>query len=128
MSNARRSETDYAALADLDVNTDRDVDTDDLFDVVSNVRRRFVVACLDEYATPMALRDVADELATWEHDAPIAEVPEENVRSIYVSLYHVHVPKLAAAGIVEYSEERDAVAPREISEDIVSLVDLPSPR
>lgn len=106
--------------------TDRDVEADDLFDVLSDARRRFVLACLREYATPMALADVADELATWEHDAPITQISEEEVTSLYLSLYHMHIPKMDDAGIIEYSQERDAVALTEDSEDIASLVDLPS--
>lgn len=95
---------DVAALADADV------DADALFDVLADSRRRFVIACLDEYADPMALRDVADELATWERDAPITDIPADEVESIHAALYHVHVPKMVDAGIVDYCRERDAVA------------------
>ena len=120
MTDAHESEPDVAALTDLDV------DTDALFDVLSDSRRRFVLACLQEYATPMALGDVADELAVWEHDAPITDVPADAVRSIYASLYHRHVPKMVDAGIVEYSQERDALTVAGTGDDLAPLVNLPS--
>lgn len=120
MTSDERAEPDFAALGALDV------ETEVLFDVLSDARRRFVLACLQEYATPMALGDVADELATWEHDAEITDIPAEEVRSIYVSLYHLHVPKMADAGLVEYSQERDAVALAEDNDELTALVDFPS--
>lgn len=83
---------------------------DDLFDLLSNRRRRHLLRCLDEYDDPMALADLADEIAAKEYDAPITETSAKEVKRIYVSLYHNHVPKLEEAGIVRYSQERDLVA------------------
>lgn len=101
-------------------------DPDALLGVLSNSRRRFVLSCLEEHATPMALADVADELATRERDAPIREIPEDDVAAIDMSLYHVHVPKLSDAGLVEYSQERDAVALAEDGDEIPAFASLPS--
>lgn len=112
-------EPNFAATTDLDV------ETDVLFAVLADSRRRFVLACLDEYATPMALADVADELATWELDVAIAEVPATEVKTIYIALYHVHIPKMEAAGMVEYSQKRDAVRLTDDGEDLPELLDLP---
>ncbi|AHG04325.1 hypothetical protein HALDL1_12505 [Halobacterium sp. DL1] len=113
---------DHAALAAVDV------DTDDLMDVLSNPRRRFVVACLAEYDTPLTLPDVADELAVWEHDARITEISAEDVAAIHTDLYHVHVPKMADAGVVEYSQERELVALAEPSRELATRLELPSIR
>ncbi|OAQ52270.1 hypothetical protein HTG_11655 [Natrinema mahii] len=82
----------------------------DAFDVLSHHRRRYALQCLREYETPLALADLADEVAVREHDRPLPEIPSEAVKRIYVSLYHTHVPKLADADHVRYSQERDEVA------------------
>ncbi len=113
-------------LPDVAVLTDVDVDADALFDVLADTRRRFVLACLQGHANPMALGDVADELAAWERDAPLTEIPSEEVESTYAALYHVHVPKMADAGVVDYCRERDAVA---LAADVPveSVVDAASP-
>jgi len=60
---------------------------------------------------------VADELAVWEHDARITEISAEDVAAIHTDLYHVHVPKMADAGVVEYSQERELVALAEPSRE-----------
>ena len=117
MTDTRESDLDFTAVTDLDL--------DALFDVLSDSRRRFVLACLDEYATPLALGDVADELAVRERDAAITEIAAEDVRSVYADLYHVHVPKMADFGIVEYSQERDAVTLADGHDELSAVAKLP---
>lgn len=112
--------SDRSVLADLDA------DTDALFEVLSDTRRRFVIACLAEYDTPLALPDVADELAVWEHDARLPEISPEDVATIHADLYHVHVPKMVDAGVLEYNQERELVALAEPSDELVAHLDLPS--
>lgn len=73
-------------------------------------RRRYALHVLREHEEPMALADLADEVAVREHDEPLAEIDPETVKEVYISLYHVHVPKLADAEHVLYSQELDAVA------------------
>lgn len=104
-----------------------DFDADVLFDALSESRRRFVLSCLQEYATPMALGDIADELAVREHEVAITDIPAEEVTSIYISLYHCHIPKMADLGIVEYSQDRDAVTLTEKGSELISMVSLPTP-
>lgn len=123
MTDTQRNKPDFTAATDVDV------DVDALFDVLSNPRRRFVLAYLDESSNPLPLRDIAYQLATWEYDE---EVPSDDVKSIYVSLFHVHIPKMAEVGLIEYSEERDAVTLVEDCDAITSLtgfasVESPSP-
>ena len=73
----------------------------------------------------MALADVVDELATWEYETRITDIPAEEVTSTYIALYHVHVPKLDDAGLVEYNQDRDTVILTEDGDEIAS--ELPSP-
>lgn len=94
-----------------------------LFDLFSEERRRHVVDCLAEHRTTMALADLADEVATREHDAPLTEIPAEDVKQIYMSLYHNHVPKLANAGVVAYHQEPDMVLPVDNVDQAVSFLD-----
>lgn len=91
---------------------------DTLFELLSNRRRRYVLSCLNEYENPMALADLADEVAARENGTPITQTSAEEVKRIYISLYHTHVPKLERAGVVRYSQERDLVVLEERFEQL----------
>ena len=97
---------------------------DGLFDALSNERRRRVVHFLNGRRTPIGLADLADEVAAREIGVPIDETDSEEVERVYVSLYHVHVPKLADRGLVEYDRERGLVSPSEDAESIDLFLDL----
>jgi len=83
---------------------------DAMFGALSNSRRREALRCLGEYDEPLALADLADEVAVAERGGPITDIRAEVVKRVYVSLYHTHVPKLEDAGLVRYDQERDIVA------------------
>lgn len=116
MTIAEQSTVDIAALREGAVSTD------DLFDVLSNARRRFVIACLATHSKPLAVADIATELTCWECKTPSDQIPEEHVQSRYVALYHVHVPKMADVGILEYNQERNTIALVDECDGITSFV------
>ncbi len=92
---------------------------DAYFTVLSNQRRRHVVDCLQEHRNPMALSDLADEVAVREHDSPVTEIPAEEVSEIQISLYHVHVPKMEDAGLVDYDQDDDLVTLVEDGQELI---------
>lgn len=96
MSN--RETTESTASASLDT----------LYDLLANRRRRYAISCLNDHGS-MALPDLADEVVCYENDAPITEIPEDEVLRVYSSLWHAHIPKLAEAGVVEYDQDQDIV-------------------
>lgn len=83
------------------------------FELLSHRYRRYAVRVLDEHDCELALADLADETARREYDCPVTEIPAEKISTLYLSLYHSHVPKLEDAGVVEYDQERDIVVPRD---------------
>lgn len=83
---------------------------DALFDVLARERRRYALHCLQQYRNPLALADLADEVALLEHDVEsLRRIPEEEVKRIYLNLYHTHIPKMEAASVLEYDQETDSV-------------------
>lgn len=83
--------------------------TDRIFEILSDAERRHALRCLGTYQNPVALADLADTVARRTHDEPLAEIPPEDVKRVYMRLYHSHVPKLEAADLVEYDQEADSV-------------------
>lgn len=71
--------------------------------------RRLVVNRLCEHTT-LTVADLADEIAVFEHDAPLDEVPPMTVVDIYTELCQTHLPELARASLVVYDEEHELVS------------------
>lgn len=86
------------------------VDAEVLFSILSSERRRYALSCLQRYRNPMALADLAEEVALLESDkATVAEIPAEDVKTVYMMLYHTHIPKLVDADVVDYDQATDSV-------------------
>ena len=77
--------------------------------LLADSRRRHAVERLRSVDGSIGLADLADEVATAEHGTIISEIPAEEVKRVYLDLYHSHVPKLAKADVVEYSQEADRI-------------------
>lgn len=91
------------------------VSLDTAFELFGNQRRRCVVQRLQEAGEPMQLSELEAEIAGIEIGtaADVSDVDAERVR---ISLYHVHLPKLADAGLVEYDAEEEVVSLTERAE------------
>lgn len=87
---------------------DRD-EVNRLLAALSHDWRRYALYCLHRHST-VTLPDLADEVAVWDADRPIGEIPAEEVKDVYMSLYHSHVPKLEEADLVTYDQEGDLVS------------------
>lgn len=83
-------------------------DLDRLLQAVSNRLRRHALGCLVRHDV-LTLADLADELAERKYDAPLSEIPPEEVKETYLALYHTHVPRLEIEGLVQYDQDQDMV-------------------
>jgi ribosomal protein S24E len=77
------------------------ITTSDALDVLSNARRRKIIAYLAEHDdTVVPVRDIADHLAATGDDRTAA----------YVACLQQHIPRMESYGIVEYDEPAKQVA------------------
>jgi len=79
-----------------------------IFDVLSNERRRRVISALvsDESTTVSAL---STELAAEENDCSPLELTSQQRKRLYISLYQSHLGKLAEIDVINYNEARGRV-------------------
>mgnify|MGYP000445082495 CR=1 FL=1 len=78
---------------------------DTAYELLSNKRRRFVISRLRGAEGTVSIHELAEELAAWENEIPESELSDKQIKRLYVSLYQIHVPKLAEAGLVDYDKE-----------------------
>lgn len=118
-----QSKTRSAVAFDFSLAPD-ELAVDDMFSILSNQRRRYVLQSLGESQTPVAFDDLVDDVAEQEHDAPISDIPAEAVDRVRLSLYHSHIPKLADVDLVEHCEEREQVSLSTDSEQVEALLEF----
>lgn len=77
--------------------------------IVLNQRRRYALYHLHESSGPVALEDLARQVAAWERATTPDEVAGEYAESVLSSLRRTHLPYLAESGLVTYDDRRDLV-------------------
>lgn len=84
-----------------------------IFDLLSNRRRRYVLYCLHEQPDGVAtIGEVTDTVLAFEHRTGNSEADQDSEtqrQTIQTELQHVHLPKLADAGVLEHDQRSDTV-------------------
>ncbi|KAB1193248.1 hypothetical protein GJR96_07230 [Haloferax sp. MBLA0076] len=75
---------------------------DEIFDLMSNHRRRYTIHHCKQADGPVSLSDLAEQVAAWEKDKSISELGSAERKTVYTSLQQTHLPRLERAGIVTY--------------------------
>ena len=91
---------------------------EEIFDVLSNERRRCTLYYLTEHGDDsVSLREVVDYVSAWENGKPIGEVSSSERMCTYSALHQSHLPKLAKRGLIDYDSQRGEITLREAARD-----------
>ncbi|MFB6121603.1 MAG: hypothetical protein ABEJ68_10855 [Halobacteriaceae archaeon] len=99
---------------------------DDLFHLLQNYRRRAVVRYLRGREGPVEMRDVAEQVAAWEHDTTLEALTSTQRQRVYIALYQSHLETLEDAGVIEYNKPRGIVDPTPLLDHVATYVDVDS--
>ncbi|TKX80572.1 hypothetical protein [Halorubrum sp. SD626R] len=75
---------------------------DELYDLLSNHRRRYVIHFCKQADEPLTLSDLAERVAAREQDKSVPELTSAERKRVYTSLQQTHLDRLADAGMIEY--------------------------
>mgnify|MGYP000406886576 CR=1 FL=1 len=103
---------------------ERQLSQDEIFDVLSNRRRRFVVHALKREEEPLDVSTLSKRVTAWELGIDPIDVQYEDRRNVYSTLRRTHIPKLEENDIVVLDEETDLVAPTSALEDVEIYVEI----
>lgn len=95
---------------------------DSLFGILSDVHRRRVLWFLLE-RSDTTVEELADVLAGW-RAADEAFVDADDRRELLVSLHHVHLPRLADAGLVTYDADAGSVRLSSLPDPVESVIEF----
>lgn len=84
--------------------------SEQLREALWNIRRRYVLYVVTERG-PVRFENLVERIARWETPAG-GDVSAERRKSVRNALYQTHLPKLEAAGLIEYEQATGEVAAR----------------
>lgn len=93
-------------------------DADSILIAVSHHQRRETLNILREANRPLALADLALELSRQLEDTSCEDETRRQADSLRLQLYHCHIPKLEAAGLVDLDTEQNVVSLTESASDM----------
>lgn len=98
---------------------------DDIFDVLSNRRRRHAVHTIKQHDhEPIEIGDLAEEIAAIENDVHRDNVSYDQRKCVYTALQQSHLPKMDEAGVVKFDKDRGTIEPTPAIEDIEIYLDV----
>ena len=102
-----------------------DISEDELFDVLSNQRRRFAVHLLKrEEDDSIAIGDMAEQIAAWENGIETTEITGNERKRVYTALQQSHLPKMDKAGVIDFNKNRGIVEPMPAMTDVDVYMDV----
>ena len=69
------------------------------------------------------MRDVAEQVAAWEHDTTVAQLSSDERQRVYIALYQSHLETLEEAGVIAYNKPRGVVEPRPLLDRVAAFLD-----
>lgn len=90
----------------------------EIFEMLSNTRRRQVVHYLLQQDDTVRLRDLSRQIAAWENDVTPEEVTAKQRKRVYTALHQSHLPKLDDCGVIEFNDNRSLVTPTDRVSDL----------
>ena len=107
------ADSDADSEAGADTNGDADapttLSTEDVYEILSNRRRRYAIHYLKQTGEPVDVSTLAERVAAWENEKPIGELDSQERKRVYISLYQSHLPTLEKRGLVAYDADRGIV-------------------
>nr|WP_211694308.1 hypothetical protein [Natronomonas salina] len=95
----------------------------EIFDLLSNHRRRYAIHYCKREECPVQLGDLAEQVAAWELEKDIAEIDSAERKRVYTSLQQTHLPTLEDAGMITFErgevELTDRVEELDVYLDVV---------
>ena len=96
----------------------------EIFDVLQNQRRRYVLEYLKRYEEPVSLSDLAMQVAAWEYQTPLEEVTDDQKKRVYTTLQQTHLERMEEAGIVEYDTGENVVTRTPYTDELTIYLEI----
>ncbi|ELZ98095.1 hypothetical protein C440_02568 [Haloferax mucosum ATCC BAA-1512] len=116
------------SLIDQQVAADGQADElgkDEIYHLLQNERRRNVLRYLRDRDGSVQMRDIAEQVAAWEHDTTVQALMSDERQRVYIALYQAHLPKLDEQGVIDYNQSRGIVEKNPRAAELIDYLDRP---
>ncbi|WP_049926235.1 DUF7344 domain-containing protein [Halopiger goleimassiliensis] len=96
----------------------------EIFEVLRNQRRRYVLHYLKQDDRPVELGDLAQQVAAWEYETALDEVTPDQRKRVYTTLQQTHLPKMDEAGILSFDSNAGVIQATERTHDISVYLEI----
>ncbi|ELZ49482.1 hypothetical protein C465_07926 [Halorubrum distributum JCM 9100] len=100
-----------------------DLSHEEVFEILANRRRRFVIHALKRANDPPDVSELSRYVTAWEMGVDPEDVPYEERHNVHSTLRRVHLPKLTEANVVTVDED-DVVRPAPALKDLDIYVEV----
>lgn len=87
----------------------RELSQNDLFDMLSNPRRRELLSILCRGHDPLTIEDASTRLAAIENDVAQNDLAPEQYKRVYTALYQCHLPRMDEIGVIEFDTSSNTI-------------------
>ncbi|WP_418286005.1 DUF7344 domain-containing protein [Halorubrum sp. DTA46] len=107
------SESISAATTPAEVSNENrgELSDEEIFDVLSNRRRRYVIHALKHAERPIGVSELSRHVTAWERGVEPEEVTYEERRNVYSTLQRIHIPKLEENNVVAVDDTENMIRP-----------------
>jgi len=99
--------------------TKNSIPRDQLFGMLANRRRRWVLQALKQQEdTTASFGTIVETVSAWEYETDPAELSWKQRKRVYTALRQSHLPKLDDTGIINYDQHRGTVELTEEAQQI----------
>lgn len=82
---------------------------DQVFDVLSEERRRYALYYLEQEGGPVPLEELVEQIAAWETNGGAEAISEEKFERVELEFYHTDLPKATDLQYIRYDSEAEIV-------------------
>ena len=86
-----------------------DLSKSDIFQLLQNERRRYVIQYLRRNGGPVDLGELATQVAAWEYDCDCPDISKKQRKRVYTTLQQTHLPRMDEVGIVAYDADEGTI-------------------
>ncbi len=83
--------------------------TGEIFELLRNQRRRYVLHYLKREDQPVELGTLAQQVAAWEYETTPEEVTPTQRKRVYTTLQQTHLPKMDETNILEFDDDEGII-------------------